>query len=225
MDLLEVVAAQLFSTRHPCCKPLYRELFLGRVKAPAKRGLCLHSDCIAVAKAGIRSNLKFSFIRIFRIAVGNLHLCPAFTGHAGKLDIHRRKWISCARKGELMYRRTGNSQIDQEHSCDYAKSNEHALQTAPALSFHPQILDIFLGTGQRYSPLIFLLRAIIRIDKHFMSAVRAYGLFSVRRQFHFPSARGTNKRQCLDKLLFHIAADLHILSKLFFSLIYSDKSG
>ena len=43
-----------------------------------------------------------------------------------------------------------------------------------------QIPDVLLGAGFRYTPLVFLLRAVFLFDEYFMSAVRTDGLFPVR---------------------------------------------
>jgi len=95
-------------------------------------------------------------------------------------------------KGEFMHRRSGDEHIDQADPCDYAKSDEPALEPPPTPPFFLQILDVLLGAGIRYTPLIFLLRTVFLFDEHFMPAVGTDSLFAVRRQFHSPSAGGTD---------------------------------
>ena len=112
--------------------------------------------------------------------VGNLQFRPAFSGHAVKPKAYGRKRIGCAGKDELVHRRSWDEHADQIDPRDNAKCYEPALEPALALSFFLKIFDVFLGSGHRYAPFVFFLRAVIRINEHFMPAVGTDGLFPVR---------------------------------------------
>ena len=155
MDSGEIVPFQLIGACHPFREPLYFKLFFSRLKAPASRSFCLYRDRVAVVQTGLRYDLKPGLIGILRgSAVGNLQFCPAFARHTGKLKAHSSERIGCAGKDELVHRRTGNECIDQAYSCDYAKSDKPAPETALALSVSLQVPDLLLGAGLRYTPLI-----------------------------------------------------------------------